>query len=414
MAQQEQGLGPAAADLPPFRTIAPSTWSALLILGLVILVDGLDTGMLAQAIPVLVKEWSLKRSDFGPTLSLALAATALGSVIGGSLGDRLGRRPILIASFLLITAASLGMALSPNLSLLTLTRVVSGLGLGAAMPAATSLMAEIAPSRYRSAAITLGATCVPAGAAIGGVLGGVVLTGWGWRFLFALGALFALFIMALLFTVPESPSVGRKEHAGREPTAEAGLLSPERRRDTLAFWGAAVLGMFATYSILSWLPAALAEAGYPLTFTGAAMTLVGLGGVVSGLCSAFLIALVGLRAVALGMTAIGCLASLAVVVLGLGHEVPGALLLMLFGLQGACVAGTAVVLYPVGAGIYPPAVRATGIGWGVGLGRAASVASPILAGLFLDQAGARGLYAGVTVAMVGCLTALAIVRTRIR
>jgi AAHS family 4-hydroxybenzoate transporter-like MFS transporter len=409
MAHQEDRLG-SLADAQGGSAASPSVWSALFILGLVILVDGLDTGMLAQAIPVIVKAWGLQRSDFGPTLSLALAATAIGSGIGGSLGDRIGRRPVLIASALLIAAATAGMAVSPNLPVLTLTRIVSGFGLGAAMPAASSLMAEIAPARYRTVAITIGATCVAAGASIGGVLGGFVLTGWGWEALFGVGAVLALTITLLLFTVPESPSVGLAEEGKADRTAHGGLLAPERRRDTLAFWGAAVLGMFSTYSILSWLPAALAEAGYPLSFAGLSMTLIGLGGVVSGLCAAFAIAILGLRPVVLGMTAIGCLASLSIVVLGVGHETPQAVLLAVFALQGACVAGTAVILYPIGARIYPAAVRATGIGWGVGLGRAAAVASPVLAGLLLDQAGARGLYTGVTVAMVGCFISLALIR----
>jgi AAHS family 4-hydroxybenzoate transporter-like MFS transporter len=409
MAHREELHGSMRADAHAGAASRLSVWSSLFILGLVILVDGLDTGMLAQAVPVLVKEWDLQRSDFGPTLSLALAAAAVGSAIGGTLGDRIGRRPVLIVSALLIAAATAGMAASTDLLALTLTRIVSGLGLGAAMPAATSLMAELAPPRHRTVAITLGATCVPAGGAIGGVFGGFVLTGWGWQMLFAAGAAFALTVMLLLFTVPESPSVGRTSGPVAEE-AGGGVLTPERRRDTLAFWGAAILSMFATYSILTWLPAALGEAGYPLAFAGLAMTLIGVGGVFSGLCSAFAIALVGLRAVVLGMTAIGGLASLAVVVLGFGPATPQSLLMVVFALQGACVAGTAVILYPVGAKIYPPAVRATGLGWGVGLGRAAAVASPILAGLFLDRAGARGLYGGVTVGMVGCFLALAIIR----
>jgi AAHS family 4-hydroxybenzoate transporter-like MFS transporter len=365
--------------------------------------------MLAQAIPVIVKQWHLQRSDFAPTLSVALAAAAIGSGVGGSLGDRIGRRPVLLTSAFLIAAATAGMAISPNLVVLTLTRIVSGLGLGAAMPVASSLMAEIAPARHRTVAITLGATCVPAGASIGGILGGVILTGWGWQILFGLGAAFALVIMLLLFTVPESPSVGVAEGRAQR-LAGGGLLTAGRRRDTLAFWGAAILGMFATYSILSWLPAALGEAGYPLRFAGLAMTVFSLGGLISGISCAFAVAAVGLRRVVLCMTAMGALSSLAIVTLGVGANLPQPLLLMLFALQGACIAGTAVVLYPIGAQIYPPAVRATGIGWGVGLGRAAAVASPLLAGLLLDHAGARGLYAGVTVAMAGCFAALGIMR----
>lgn len=407
MAHREDLHGSMTADAAsPTRF---SVWSSLFILGMVILVDGLDTGMLAQAIPVLIKEWNLERSDFGPTLSLALAAAAIGSAVGGTLGDRIGRRPVLIVSALLISAATAGMAASTDLLTLTLTRIVSGLGLGAAMPAATSLMAELAPARHRTVAITLGATCVPAGGSIGGILGGFVLTGWGWQTLFALGAVFALAIMLLLFMVPESPSFGRGA-AKTEQAVAGGVLALGRRRDTLAFWASAILGMFATYSLLTWLPAALGEAGYPLAFAGLAMTLIGVGGVVSGLGCAFAIALLGLRIVVLVMTGVGTLASLAVVVLGVGHEVPPPLLMLLFALQGACVAGTAVILYPVGAKIYPPAVRATGLGWGVGLGRAAAVASPILAGMFLDHAGARGLYTGVTVAMIGCFLALAVIR----
>lgn len=412
MTHREEGLGPLATSPPIRSTKGLSLWVALCVLGLVMLVDGLDNGLLAQAIPVIGKAWGIQRAGFGPTQSLGLAAAAIGSVIGGSLGDRLGRRPILFVSAALIAAATAGMAASPNLMVLTLMRIISGFGLGAAMPAASSLVAELAPEKHRTVAITLGAACVPAGATIGGVLGGYVLTGWGWQTLFGVGAVFALVILILLCAVPESPSIGKAKasaDAGSEKQA-GGLLAAGRRRDTLAFWAAAILGMFGTYSILSLLPAALAESGYSLTFTGLAMTLVGLGGVISGLTAVFIIALVGLRAVVLGMTSIGFLASLAVVVLGFGHETPEGVLLTLFALQGACVAGTAVILYPIGASIYPPAVRATGIGWGVGLGRAAAVASPLLANVFLDMAGARGLYAGVAVAMVGVVTALAIIR----
>lgn len=409
MAHRNDHLGSTSGEVQASPTANLALWSALVILGLVILVDGLDNGMLAQAVPVLVQEWGIQRSAFAPTLSLGLAAAAIGSAIGGSLGDRLGRRPVLMASVLLIAAGTAGMAFSTGLPPLTLMRILCGLGLGAAMPAASSLMAELAPARHRTVAITLGAACVPAGASIGGILGGFVLTEWGWQLLFGLGAIFALVVLLLLFAVPEAPPVDAAQ--GRADRASAGgLLAPERRRDTLAYWSAAILGMYATYSILSWLPAALGEAGYSLAFVGLAMTLIGLGGLVSGLCSAFIIALVGLRAVALGMTAIGCLASGAVVLLGVGPDVPQALLLTLIALQGACVAGSAIILYPIGATIYPQAVRAGGIGWGVGLGRAAAVASPILAGLLLDNAGARGLYAGVAVAMLGVVTSIAVLR----
>jgi len=409
MAHRDERRVSATAAIQANSTTGFSRWTALFILGLVILVDGLDTGMLAQAIPVLVKEWHLRRSDFGPTLSLALAATAIGSGVGGSFGDRVGRRPVLIVSALLIAAATASMAAAPNLMVLTLTRIVSGLGLGAAMPAASSLMAEIAPARHRSLSITLGAACVPAGAAVGGALGGFVLGGWGWQTLFSIGAVFAAVITVLLFTVPESPSFGLAD-AGAATDDDQGVFGPGRRRDTLAYWGAAILGMFATYSILSWLPAALGEAGYPLAFTGLALTVFSLGGLASGLGCAFAIAAIGLRTVVLTMTAIGGLASLGVALVGVGHDVPQPLLLSLFAMQGACVAGTAVVLYPIGAEIYPAGIRAAGIGWGVGLGRAASVASPLLAGLLLDHAGARGLYGGVTTAMIGCFLSLAAIR----
>jgi AAHS family 4-hydroxybenzoate transporter-like MFS transporter len=162
MTHREEPLGSAAANPDGRSTVALSVWAALFILGLVILVDGLDTGLLAQAIPVIIKDWDLRRSDFGPTLSLALAATAVGSAVGGSLGDRLGRRPVLIASAFMIGAATAGMALSPNLPVLTLARIISGLGLGAAMPATARWRSPsgppACPPARRSAAFSA-ATC---------------------------------------------------------------------------------------------------------------------------------------------------------------------------------------------------------------------------------------------------------------
>lgn len=394
----------------------------ILMLGLTILADGLDNQVFALAVPAIMKDWGVGRDAFAPAMSAGLLAAALGTMVGGWLGDRLGRRPVLIAAVMWFGAITAAIAAGTSIEALGVLRFLGGLGLGAAMPNATSLIAELAPAARRTMMITLGAACVPIGGMAGGVLAGLMLPSGAWRSLFVIGGGLGVAIAIILFLLlPESPSFRNRRGGGATAAAEAAeeelaagrILGAERRSDTIALWLVSVSCMLSIYAILSWLPAMLGEVGYEFGFVGAAMSITNLGGLAIGLLCASAIGRLGSRAVAASMALVGGGAAMATAVLGLNGGTPEWVLLVLFALLGGCVGGLTVVLYPLAAQIYPPAIRGRGIGMSVGLGRAAAVASPLLAARILSEFGARGFFIAVAIGMAACLAGIFMIRNHV-
>lgn len=126
----------------------------LTVLGfLVLAIDGFDTAAMGYIAPTLSAEWGIHKQDLGPVLSAALLGLSLGALIAGPVSDRVGRKRVLVFSCLFFGLASLGTAWAQSLNTLTLWRFLTGLGLGAAMPNAITLISEFAPSavaRWRS------------------------------------------------------------------------------------------------------------------------------------------------------------------------------------------------------------------------------------------------------------------------
>ena len=141
----------------------------LIVLGfLVLAIDGFDTAAMGYIAPTLSAEWGIHKQDLGPVLSAALLGPSLGALIAGPVSDRMGRKRVLVFSCLFFGLASLGTAWAQSLNTLTLWRFLTGLGLGAAMPNAITLISEFAPQRCRAMAINTMYCGFPLGAAGGG------------------------------------------------------------------------------------------------------------------------------------------------------------------------------------------------------------------------------------------------------
>ena len=98
------------------RLIDEGPWSAyqkLLIFGtaLTIVVDGLDNQLLPNAVPALIREWGLQRSDFTTALAIGPFGMMVGGLVGGLAGDRFGRRPTLLGCVVLFGVLTLMMGL---------------------------------------------------------------------------------------------------------------------------------------------------------------------------------------------------------------------------------------------------------------------------------------------------------------
>src|SRR5579863_5997113 len=252
-------------DDGPFTLVQKT---AVILAALSIVLDGFDGQLIGFAIPVLIKEWGITRNAFAPAVAAGLVGMGIGSALGGIFADRFGRRWAVILSVLTFGAATCAIGLAHNVATIAALRFIAGLGIGGALPTATTMTAEFTPVRRRTLAVTATIVCVPLGGILAGLFSSHVLPHHGWRMLFFIGGAVPLALAVLLFaTLPESPRflarmparwdelrallarMSRPADAGTcfadaiEQRAEAragfgALFEPGRARDTLAIWGA--------------------------------------------------------------------------------------------------------------------------------------------------------------------------------
>ena len=130
-------------------------WMILVLCFVTVAMDGFDTAIIGFIASDLIQEWGVQKSDLGPVMSAALVGLAVGALTAGPMADRIGRKKVLVLSILVFGGFSLITAFATSLTQLTVLRFLTGLGLGAAMPNAATLMSEYAPERRRALLILL-------------------------------------------------------------------------------------------------------------------------------------------------------------------------------------------------------------------------------------------------------------------
>lgn len=373
---------------------------------LALVFDGFDITAIAFVAPALLTEWSATRAELAPVLAAGLAGMGVGSLVLGTLGDRFGRRTMLCVCLALVAATSFGCSTADDLGELGVWRLLTGLGLGGAIPNASALMAEFAPARSRNVVVAAAIVGIPLGGLLGAEVAAQVVPVYGWRSMFVIGAVLPGVLAVLMWlVVPESPRFlarrparraelervlsrvgagpwrGDERFVLRESGADVtegrlrDLWAPAFRRDTLALWLAFSASVFAIYSFGNWLPTVLAGAGLPLATAIRGSVAFNLGGVAGSLFVAWAMTRYGSRPVLVATLVLGIAstASLALVPVGPGHAL--APLFVGLVLVGACTNGVQVGMFPVSAHLYPTALRASGVGWALGVARVAGVLS---------------------------------------
>jgi len=421
------------------QAIDASGWSSFQIrifclIGLAIIFDGFDNQVLGFALPALLIEWGLEKSAFAPVLSIGLVGMTCGAALAGSLGDRFGRKGILItcvALFGIMTALS---SLSQSLMMLGTTRFIAALGLGGAMPNAIALIAEYTPKRSRALALSFVAVCIPLGGFVGGFIAAWVLPTMGWRTLFLIAGLApVMFSVALVFFLPESPAyllrtgsrsetvplllrkmgiavssdvriVDQAEEAqSRNGFGE--LFSAGLRRDTIALCAAFFACLLAVYACFNWLPTLMTQKGYDLATSSFALTIFNLGGVVAALLGGWAADRFGTRMPLSALAMCVVLSALVLALMPLDKFGMFAALLFL----GAGIAGTQSVLTALAAHVFPTAIRSTGVGTSVGFGRVGGIFSAFVGAYALTLGGSGAFFGVLALAGLGALTSINLV-----
>lgn len=404
-----------------------------------VVIDGFDSQLIGYAIPSLMKQWSLARGAFTPVVAAGLIGMSLGSASAGLLADRFGRRLAILASVLVFGLATGLIAVAPDLLTITLLRFAAGLGIGGALPSATTMSAEFTPRRHRTMMITMTIVCVPLGGMLAGIVAGFVLPTAGWRTLFGVGGALPIALAVLLaFRLPESPRflarqpsrqadllrllnwIGRplapgtqfvdRGEAAAARSGVAGLFTAGRARDTLALWGAFFLCLLAVYSAFSWLPTMLNAQGLNVAQAGAGLTAYNLGGTLGSLLCAAAIQRFGSRLplVVCASAAAACAFLLQVVDIG-----QTAVLIVGLGAHGLFVNAVQSTLYCVAAHVYPTRIRATGLASALAFGRLGAILSAFVGAAVISAAGPGSFLNVLGSAMAGAALLLWLLRDHI-
>lgn len=360
---------------------SPAFWQVLVLCVVVAMLDGYDTQVIALVAPVLGSAWNLDKSAFGPVFAAGLLGLMLGSIAFGGLADRYGRKPIICIACFVFGLFALLTPLAGTLSELAIFRFLTGIGLGAAIPNLMTLTAEHAPGNRRALAAG-GMFCgFPLGAMIGGLAAPTIIESAGWQGLFFWGGVLPLAMVVPLFLLlVESPEWQPRKVANADHLIPlSGLFGHRLGAITPLLWLAFIANLLAMYFLINWLPILFSAGGADLGQSTMTSVLLNLGGIAGCLAVTPLVDRFGAIRV---MPMVFALSATAILSIGLvpaaSNTMIFAILLAGFGTMGAQMGSNAFAMF-----VYPTALRASGLGWALSIGRIGSVLGPLLGGTLL-------------------------------
>ena len=397
-----------------------------LIIAVAFFFDSVDLGTMTFVLGSIKKEFGLSTATTGLVASASFFGMVLGAAAAGLLADRFGRRPVFQWSMVLWGVASYLCSTAQSVDALIVYRVLLGIGMGMEFPVAQTLLSEFVPAAQRGRLIALMDGFWPLGFITAGVVSYFVLPHFGWRTVFALLAVPAIFVLIVRRIVPESPRW--LEHRGRlaeadkvmarieakvlKATGLATLPAPSQlvaqaaartrgafrelwsetyRRRTIMVWTLWFFALLGFYGLTSWLGALMQQAGFAVATSVLYTVLISLGGIPGFLCAAWLVerwgrkptciaslAGGGLMAYVYGQTALHAGDVTLIICAGLAMQ------FFLFGMWAA--------LYTYTPELYGTGARATGSGFASAIGRVGSLIGPYAVGVVLPVFGQGGVF----------------------
>lgn len=427
-------------ELIDSRRMRSIQWAIVALCVLLNGLDGYDVAAMSFTAKRVQDEFGLTGSALGVVISATLIGMAFGSLLMGYLADHIGRRPTMLLSVALSTVGMYLAAVAPSSLILGICRVVTGLGVGGILACVTVITSEYSNRRWRGLAIGIYTAGYGIGATVGGLVAVELQSNYGWRAVFLVGAVLSTVGLALLFVVmpesvdflthkrpanmqsklegiarrlglPTEAALASARQANERPadstrSANPGigrLFTPELRRSTLLVWLAFFCAIFGFYFVNTWTPRLLVNAG----MTADQGVTVGIALALGGAVGSVLYGLLAARFPKEKLLLTFLVLSAAMVVIFVLASGTLALSFALGAVVGLLVNGCVAGLYTVTPGLYGPAVRATGVGMALGIGRAGAILAPILAGILVD-AGWSNVQLYLTVAAVLIIAAAAV------
>jgi MFS transporter, AAHS family, 3-hydroxyphenylpropionic acid transporter len=391
---------------------------------LAVFCEGIDLQAAGVAAGGIIPEFKPSPGQLGNFFSASTTGLFFGALIGGRLSDSIGRKRVVLASIVLFGVFSLLTALAPDMQVLYWARLLTGLGLGGALPNLIALVNECSAPDRRSANVALAYSGAPFGGAVASLIS-MSIAAPHWRLIFIAGGVAPLIVAPIMMAkLRESPaferlraekavaggSAGGRAQGGRAAgtagSSVVAILTAGRAIPTLLLWVSFFLGLLTLYLLLSWLPTLLVDHGMTKPQAAGAQIAFNVGG--------------GFAALLMGQVLEGRLRHAGIVttfvalpalilLLSRAPSAPGPTVLIVFAL-GCAVLAAQSFLYAIAPACYPTAIRGMGVGAAVAIGRIGSIVGPKLAGLL--KAAGHGYSQLLTdllpIAVIASVTAIAL------
>jgi len=409
------------------RPLSRNQWVLVLLCFFIVAVDGMDVAIMGFIAPSILSEWNISRPAFGIVMGAAPIGLALGAVLAGSSSDWWGRRKVLLCSVLGFGICTLLTTLAHNTTEMAVLRLLTGLGLGAAMPNATTLLSEYVPERRRAFLVAAMFTGFNLGSAMVGFAAAALIPAYGWQSVLTLGGALPLLLLPLLFFfLPESArymvvrgyaareigkvlskvSQARLEKVQTYATGEAAVQAKQPiavlfhagyRLKTVTLWVTYFMGLLVIYLTTGWLPTMMKDAGMSIDRAANVTAMFQLGGTVGALVVGWLMdRLDPNRVIAVAYM----LGAVALAVMGFSGLMSPSIVALVVAV-GFCLSGAQTGLNGFAPGCYPTMARATGVSWMLGIGRLGSILGSSIGGLLLSQGwGFEGIFCALAVPAV--------------
>jgi AAHS family 4-hydroxybenzoate transporter-like MFS transporter len=404
-----------------------------------LIMDGFAVQALGYVAPAIVEDWQIPRASLGPVFAATNFGLLIGSLVFSMVADTLGRRPVLVGATLFFSVMAIVTAYTGNVTELLWVRFVAGFGMGCIVPNATALVGEFSPRQSRVTlmmCITVGFTI---GAAIAGFVAAWMIPAFGWPsvYIFA-GSVPLAIALLMLWGLPESlqflavnrrrratlrrwlreldPSIHVDESTTFVTNEESGggvpavhLFRDARGVGTVLIWVVNFMNLLVLYSLSNWLPTVVTGMGYDTRTAALVGTVLQVGGTIGTFGLAWLIARGGFIPMLIATFAV---ATLSIVFIGQ----PGLSLIVVSVI--VFVAGWGIIggqpgINALSATFYPTALRSTGVGWGLGVGRVGAIVGPYIGGVLvgLEWTPQQLFWAAAAPASVSTLTMVAMLFT---
>ena len=375
-----------------------------------LILDGFDVQATGYVGAALSQDLGLNGTQFSYVAMAGLVGILLGALFFGGLGDKYGRRPVLIAGTLTFSVLTLATGFAQSLEQLIVIRVLAGVGLGGIMPNVVALVGEYSPKRSRAFLMMFISNGFNVGAVLGGFASRVLIPEYGWRAVFYFGGIVPIFIAALMywglpeslqflalkggrdaairkwlskiaphlsltpstrFEVPEKPSAGVP--VGR-------LFEDGRGAGTVLLWVINFMNLVVLYFLAQWLPRVFTAIGFSQADAIWIGTTLQIGGAIGTLILGWMIGRQGYARVLTLSFGLGVFA-----VAAIGQPMSITALFVVVFVAGFCIVGGQAGLNAMAASFYPTDLRSTGVGYALGIGRVGGIVAQPVAGALFDR-----------------------------